>query len=175
MLRVFEQKDVFQYDPQRGRFRDWLGTLVRNKVVERRRRASERVRAQRGDGDDRLAQAESDAPTPDAAWEAAFERALLVTLLDAVRREMNPRDYLAFKLLAIQELPGAAVAKITGLSRNAAYKARRRALQRLSELGQPYRDRGQLADWIKQALGSLPSPAVERILTTGIEKTMRSR
>jgi RNA polymerase sigma-70 factor (ECF subfamily) len=175
MLRVFEQKDVFHYDSQRGRFRDWLGTLVRNKVAERRRRPSERVRAEGGDSEPRLAQAEADGPPPDAAWETAFEQALLLTLLDVVRREMNPRDYLAFELLAIHELPGAAVAKITGLSRNAAYKARRRALQRLGELGQPYRDRGQLGDRIKQAVGSLPSPAVERMLTTHIEKTMRSR
>ena len=106
---------------------------------------------------------------------AAFEHALLLTLLDVVRRETNPRDYVAFELLAIQDLPGAAVAKITGLSRNAAYKARRRVLRRLGELGQPYRDRGQLGVRLKQALGSLPAPAVERVVTTRIEKTMRSR
>ena len=49
------------------------------------------------------------------------------------------------------------VAKITGLSRNAAYKARKRVFQRLSELGQTYRDDGQLGERIKQALRSLPS------------------
>ena len=51
MLNVFEQKDVFHYDPARGRFRDWLGKLVRNKVAQRRRRPSERVRAPGGKSD----------------------------------------------------------------------------------------------------------------------------
>jgi len=40
MLAVFEQRDVYRYDPERGRFRDWLGTLVRNKVADHRRRPS---------------------------------------------------------------------------------------------------------------------------------------
>ncbi|MEN6493942.1 MAG: hypothetical protein ABFD16_06590, partial [Thermoguttaceae bacterium] len=88
---------------------------------------------------------------------------------------MNPRDYLAFELLTLGQLPGAEVAKITGLTRNAAYKARKRALDRLSELGQSYRDAGQLDDRVRQALRSLPSAAVQRSLTTRIEQTMRSR
>ena len=49
MLKVFQHRDVFRYDPQRGRFRDWLAKLVRNQLAERRRRPSERVRARGGD------------------------------------------------------------------------------------------------------------------------------
>lgn len=175
MLRVFEQKDVFRYDPQRGRFRDWLGAVVRNKVAEYRRRPSERVRGRGGDSDAGSAEPQADGARPEAAWEAAFEENLLTILLDVVRSEVNPRDYLAFELLALHELPGAEVARITGLTRNAAYKARRRVFQRLGELGQTYRDDGQLGDRVKQALRLRPGAVVERSLTTRLEKTMRSR
>ena len=48
VLKVFENRDVFRYDPQRGRFRDWLAMVIRNQVAEQRRRPSERIRA-RGD------------------------------------------------------------------------------------------------------------------------------
>ena len=43
MLKVFQQRDVYQYDPARGRFRDWLGTVVRNNVAEHRRRPANRL------------------------------------------------------------------------------------------------------------------------------------
>jgi RNA polymerase sigma factor (sigma-70 family) len=172
MVKVFEQKNIFQYDPQRGRFRDWLGTLVRNQVAEYRRRPAQRIRAEGGTSGGAPAKIEdSDAP-PDAVWEAAFEETLLGILLDVVRREMNPRDYLAFELLSLGQLPGGEVARITGLTRNAAYKARQRAIQRLGELGMTYRDNGQLADHIKKALQSFPPAAVQRSVTTRIAKSM---
>jgi len=49
MLKVFQQRDVYQYDPLRGRFRDWLGTVVRNQVAEHRRRPANRLRAAGGE------------------------------------------------------------------------------------------------------------------------------
>lgn len=175
MLKVFEQKDLFHYDPARGRFRDWLGTLVRHTVAQRRRGPSERIRAQGGDPELPCPEPEARDPRPDALWENAFEETLLLFLLDVVRREMNPRAYLAFELYTLYELPGAKVAEYTGLSRNGVYRAQKRALRRLSELGAAYRNDGQLGRRIKQAVRSRPNAAVERSLSTRIEKTMRSR
>jgi RNA polymerase sigma factor (sigma-70 family) len=175
MLTVFEQKDLFQYDPARGRFRNWLGVLVRNHVAGHRRQPSERVRAPGGDPDVVSTEPEADQPGPDAAWEASFEEALLLVLLDVLRREMNPQAYQAFELLTLGELSGAKVAKYAGLSPTGVYRAHKRALKRLSELGASYREDGQLGERLKQALRSRPAPAVERSLTARIEKSMRSR
>ncbi len=175
MLKVFEQKDLFDYDPARGRFRDWLGTLVRNQVAQRRRGPSERVRAPGGDSEIDPLEPEARQPGPHALWEAAFEEALLLVLLDVVRREMNPRAYLAFELYTLHDLPGGKVAKYTGLSRNGVYRAHKRALKRLRELGAPYRKDGQLGERIKQAIRARPRAAVQRSLSGRIEKTMWSR
>ncbi len=175
MLKVFEQRDFYQYDPSRGRFRDWLAALVRNKVAEYRRRPSDRVRARGGDSQAEPVEPESQDVPPDAAWEAAFENALLIVLLDTVRREMNPRTFMAFELSALYELPGAQVARITGLTRNAVYKSRKRVFKRLEELGAPYRNDGQFHQRVRQAIDSRPGAVVERSLTTRIEESMRSR
>ena len=116
MLKVFEQKDLFRYDPARGRFRAWLGTLVANRVADFRRKPSERVRASGDDshGDPLENVAEASACEDD--WNAAFEQSLLLVLLDVVRHEMSPRAYLAFELSTLHGLPGDKVAQHTGLT-----------------------------------------------------------
>lgn len=175
MLVVFQQKDVFQYDPSRGRFRDWLGTVVRNQVAQYRRRPAERVRPVGSEGDGVLSQVPSQDLSPEATWEEAYERALLAVLLDTVRRETNPRTYLAFELTALEELSGNQVAEMTGMSRNAVYKSYKRMLKRLTELGAGYRNNGQLNQQIKETLHQRPSADVERTMCERIEKTMQSR
>jgi RNA polymerase sigma-70 factor (ECF subfamily) len=173
MLAVFEGRDVFHYDPARGRFRDGLAALVRNKLALHRRRPAQRIRARGGDSRAGPPEPAADSAPPDAAWEAAFEQTLLAVLLDMIRREMNPRTYQAFELFTLDGLPGAVVARMTGLSRTAVYHARKRVLARLKQLGCPYREQGRLSDQVKQAFRSLPSPATERSLTHRIARTMR--
>jgi RNA polymerase sigma factor (sigma-70 family) len=175
MLKVFQQRDVYQYDPARGRFRDWLGTVVRHQVAEHRRRPGNRLRAAGGDSDRRLSAQAGDESDPDAAWEAAFENSLLLALLGAVRRETNARTYLAFELVSLEGLSGREAARMTGLTRNAVYKANQRVLQRLTDLGAPYREEGRLTQQIKQALEHRPPAAAERSLSARIQKTMCSR
>jgi RNA polymerase sigma-70 factor (ECF subfamily) len=174
MVKVFEQKDLFRYDSERGRFRDWLGAVVRNKVIDLRRRAGGSVRGIGGELQDEVAEMAAEGASPDDKWEAAFEESLLLTLLDVVRREMSPRAYLAFELTALHGLPGAKVARHTGLTRNGVYRAKKRAMARLRELGAEYRRDGQLSGRIKEALRRQPDASVERALTERIERTMWS-
>jgi len=171
MLTVFEQRDVYRYDPARGRFRDWLGALARNKVAEFRRRRANRLRGIGAGGDDPPDDPPAEQAEPDVVWESAFEDTLLLTLLDAVRRETSARVYLAFELVTLEGLSGREAAQLTGLTRNAVYKASGRVFQRLVELGAPYRDAGRLTEQLKQALAQRPPAAVERSLTTRIQQT----
>jgi RNA polymerase sigma-70 factor (ECF subfamily) len=175
MLAVFEHRDVYQYDPARGRFRDWLGTLVRNKMVDHRRMPANRLRAAGGDSERCRPDPAADQPAVDAAWEAAFERNLLLALLDVVRRETSARVYVAFELYALQGLSAGEAARLTGLSRNAVYKAYKRLLERLTELGAPYREEGRLVKQIKQALQQRPPAAVARSLTARVQQSICSR
>lgn len=174
LLKVFEQKDLFCYDPARGRFRDWLGKLVQNRIVDFRRMMPERLRAAGGERQAESLEVDGRGNSPEAEWQAAFEQSLLLTLLDIVRREMHPRAYLAFELTAIHGLPGDKVALHTGLSRNGVYRAKKRAMARLRELGAAYRREGCLGEQIRQAMRLRPDANVERSLTARIEKTMRS-
>ena len=102
MLAVFEGKAVFRHDPSRGRFRDWLGGVVRRQVAAHQARPAERCRG-RGGNEDPCIEAEASGDGSDSSWQAAFEQAMLMFLLDAVRREISPRTYLAFELFTLGE------------------------------------------------------------------------
>ncbi len=175
MLKVFEQRDVFRYDPSRGRFRDWLRTVVRNQVAEYRRRPAARIRPHGAEPEKPPIEPEAGDAAPDEAWERAFERGLLSVVLDAARRESDPREYLAFELLMLDDVSGNEAARLTGLSRNAAYKAARRVRARLKALAGAYESEGTLTAALKDALAARPEPALERAMTTRVERTMRAR
>lgn len=170
MLAIFEKKAVFCHDSSRGRFRDWLGGVVRNKVLMRRRSPADRCRA-RGGGDDGLPEPESSEDQPDAHWEAAFDQAMLAFLLDRVRAEVHPRTYQAFEAFALGGCSGAEAARLTGLTPNAVYQARKNVLKRLRELGVVFARRGPPDEMLRDAIRSRPSAAVERSLTMRIEQT----
>jgi DNA-directed RNA polymerase specialized sigma24 family protein len=100
---------------------------------------------------------------------------MLVVLLDVVRREVTPETYQAFELVAIRGLSGEQAAKITGLSRNAVYLARKRVFERLQALGAPRHKNAQLHQRVKETLAMRPKSDVERSMITRLEQTMRSR
>ena len=174
MLAVFNRGQVFRYEPGRGRFRDWLATVVRNQVIKLRQRASERVRARGGDSNQGLGEPEADDAQPDEACETAFERALLLVLVEAVRRQVEPSTYQAFELLVLQKRSGREAARITGLRRNAVYQARKRVFERLRQLGAPYRADGSLDEQLRRAMELRTDARIDRSVTERIENTMRA-
>ena len=175
MTTVFREPKVFCYDPQRGRFRSWLGTIVRNKIAEHRRRPSQRIRPRGGDSWATEGWQNADGLSPEEAWEDAFEKNLMIVLLDVLRSEMTPQRFQAFELFVFSDLSAREVAEITGLTRHGVYNTRRAAFKRLEELGQPYRERGELTARIKEAIESSPDASVERALTCRLQTSFRSR
>jgi ABC-type iron transport system FetAB permease component len=83
-----------------------------------------------------------------------------------------PATFQAFELAVLQEMPGADVARVTGLSRNAVYLARRRILARLAELGATAEPAATLAASLREALRDAPRHAVERAVTIHMEQTL---
>jgi RNA polymerase sigma factor (sigma-70 family) len=174
MLKVFQKRDVFRYEPAQGRFRNWLHRIVNNQVAEFRRRPSERIRAQGGDSMAALMECAAEESRPDPAWDEAFDRAVLAALVHAVQRQTNPRDFVAFELTVLQDRAPGDVARLLGMSRNMVYKARRRVLQQLRQLAGDYADEGRLCRQVREALESLPDAAIGRSLSGQLAETIES-
>ena len=94
---------------------------------------------------------------PDAQLDAAFDQAMLAFLLDVVRGEVRPRTYQAFEAFVLGGCSAAEAARLTGLTPNAVYQARKNILRRLRELGAALRS--QWAHRRNSASGrSAPAP-----------------
>src|SRR5262245_29790675 len=78
--RVSEAIRAFNYQPDLGRFRDWLGTVVRNEI-HRLLKADLGAAHGRGGADD-PALAQAAAPAADSEWTAEFNSHILQTALE---------------------------------------------------------------------------------------------
>jgi RNA polymerase sigma-70 factor (ECF subfamily) len=116
----------FQYNPDRGRFRGWLFTIVRNQLKMFRR-----AQARRPIG----AELVGDVPDDTAAetWDLECRRRLFVWACQRVRPTVSPTTWAAFWRTAVDEASGEAVAQETGLSVAAVYLAKSRVLARLRQ------------------------------------------
>lgn len=116
----------FEYDPARGRFRDWLGTLTRHRLARffARRPRPDAV----PDLDGR-----PNAADPDPDWDAAFNAQILRAALDRARPAFEPATWRAFELTWQENRPAGEAARETGLAVDAVYAAKSRVLKRLRE------------------------------------------
>ena len=83
---------------------------------------------------------------------------MLAFLLDMVRAQVHPRTYQAFEAVTLGGCSGAEAARLTGLTQNAVYQARKNVLRRLRELGAVFGREGPPDEMIRAALRSRPAP-----------------
>ncbi len=122
----------FDYRPELGRFRDWLGTVTRNEI---NRLLKKEVRAARGSGGveeeptlDSIA-----ARGEDTAWAEEFNAHLLATALARSRPHFEEQTWRAFERVWLDKRPAAEVAEELQVPIDRVYVAKSRVLERLQQ------------------------------------------
>jgi RNA polymerase sigma-70 factor (ECF subfamily) len=131
LVRVARSMRAFAYQPERGRFRDWLGTVTRNQLSSflARRQRTERVGAS-----DRPSEVEeAAAPEADSEWTAAFHAQVLAVALERIRPGFEAVTWDAFLRVWQAGRPALDVAQELGLPIDKVYAAKARVLKRLRE------------------------------------------
>jgi RNA polymerase sigma-70 factor (ECF subfamily) len=121
------------YDPARGRFRNWLFTITRNKLYTFLDAQRRRVRAT---GDDEMRDRLSDVEAPndgESDWDKEYERQQFAVAADQVRGEFTSSTWKAFWGTAVDGRKPQEVGAQLGLSPGAVYVAKSRVLARLRE------------------------------------------
>jgi len=121
------------YDPARGRFRNWLFTVTRNKLYTFLDAQRRRVRAT-GDDEMRDRLTEVEAPSDgEADWDKEYERQQFAVAADQVRGEFTSSTWKAFWGTAVDGRKPQEVGAQLGLSPGAVYVAKSRVLARLRQ------------------------------------------
>ncbi|MCA9190437.1 MAG: sigma-70 family RNA polymerase sigma factor [Planctomycetales bacterium] len=132
MFGLMRSLRTFEYDPQRGTFRGWLVTVLRNHLSKHFEKHS---RQHQGSGDtatlDLLNQLPMD--TLDEAWEAQCKLSEFHWAADRIRHEFQGSTWSAFWLTTVEGLEIGQVARQLGKSAGAVYVARSRVLARIRE------------------------------------------
>jgi len=138
MMLVLRKIPEFTYDPQRGRFRNWLFTITANKTREAMRRSkgdrmisiSDRKPGDEQALEDRLA---AEGPEVTDAIERTWRQSLVEEALRRVQEDpqTKPETFAVFQAYAVEGKPVEAVAAQFGLKRNAVYQIKNRFINRL--------------------------------------------
>jgi RNA polymerase sigma factor (sigma-70 family) len=128
MLDIFKNHKTFQYDPQKGRFRDYLRQVIRRNAIDLLRR--------RGDKQSQaIIEDSSLAEDPMAAkWESEWREHVLNQALMQLRQSIQPKTYQAFELYALKGEPAKTVAQFLDISVGQVYLAKHRATATLRQL-----------------------------------------
>lgn len=115
---------TFEYQPEKGRFRDWLGLIARRRLGKFFARNAGRPEP--------LADEPPDETDPE--WTAAFHARLLDAAMERIRGDFEVTTWQAFTENWLNDRPVPEVAAATGLSVAAVYVAKSRVLKRLREM-----------------------------------------
>ena len=122
-----------EYDPAKGAFRNWLFTIVRNKLANWRAAQANRPHGSGDSATHRLLEGWAAPDAPEAEWEGEWERRLVAWACEQARRQVSDATWQAFWRTAVEGQPGKQVAADLGLTVAAVYHARGRVLSRLKE------------------------------------------
>ena len=118
----------FEYDPDKGRFKSWLRTLVNNRVRDLLRRKPDH---QADTGHLEIGQQREE--SPEEAFDKIWMDEHLSVCLRQVKSEVEPQTYEAFRRYVIRQEPIERVAEALQLTENNMYKIKWRVTQKLQE------------------------------------------
>ncbi len=132
MLALVKSVPEFRHSGQKGAFRTWLRTIVRNRLLGfRRRKATVKETVQKLDST--LLDFEDPASDIRLSWEEQHNRYVIARMLELLESDFTVTTWLAFKRQSVDGCTAQQAAGELGLSINAVLIAKSRVLRRLRQ------------------------------------------
>lgn len=127
MQSVASHIGSFDYDPEKGRFKAWLRTMVQNKV-----RNSYRSGRRREVDGELLLNVPSTGSSPEELFEQLWMQEHLWHCLRSLKNEVEEQTYLAFERYVLEQRPVQEVANELGLTTNHVYTIKWRLTEKVA-------------------------------------------
>ena len=131
MLCMFTKAGKFKYDRDKGRFRDYMRTIIDRRAVDIKRRRDPAIRI--GDDivrvKDRLV-----SPEQDDRWLEEWKTHVLNQALVELKSALEPITYQIFELYALKGWEPARVERFLTVRKSSIYTAKSRAVDKLVEI-----------------------------------------
>lgn len=128
MLAIAEHIGGFDYNPDKGRFKAWLRTIVNNRIRNaasaKREESSDTIEFQRGD---------PKGESPDEMFDRMWMKEHLDYAMNEVRLGVEPSSWEAFEALVIKDEPVEQVCERLKMNSNQLYSIKFRLTKKLSE------------------------------------------
>lgn len=128
MRKVSSAIKSFEYDPIRGRFRAWLGTVAANTIKSHLNQSNRRANS--------IPQTEAIAPIdqfsdPDSAWVEIYSERIFHVACSRVKPRFNSKTWACFEATWLQQKPASQVAKEQEVPVHSVYVNKSRVLKKL--------------------------------------------
>jgi RNA polymerase sigma-70 factor (ECF subfamily) len=139
VVTVAKKIKDFQYDRAKGSFRGWLGTIIRSRVVDlKRKRLPVKPPSIRALGEASRTSTTRRIPDPApvdfyTVYDLAWREYLCEKALELLKEELSPKQYAIFDLSVNKGRPVPEIMKTLGVSRPQVYMAKLRGLQTLKQ------------------------------------------
>jgi RNA polymerase sigma-70 factor (ECF subfamily) len=123
---------TFEYQRDKGRFRDWLGTVTRHKLGQFLKGKANQVGSAGGEEGQGLL-SDLAVAAPDAQWTEEFNAQVLRTALERIRPHFEPTTWQAFSQVWLDRRSALETSQALKVPLEGVYLAKSRVLKRLRE------------------------------------------
>ena len=134
LLNLFKSDTVYKYDKSKGRFRDYLKTVIDRRAFDLIRKHKDREKSFDELEDKGVLISSDDYEKSEVRWNREWHKSLIEQANALRRPEVSPATGDAFHMTVIENLPGDVVAQKLNISLESVYVAKHRFIKRLKPI-----------------------------------------
>ena len=130
VLKIAKYIDRFEFNPARGKFRNWVCMITKQQIANHYRKVNRQPPIEEFESDDPESMPEIEDPVNqwNEIWDSEYIGYLNGMALSEVKRKVGPKQYQIFHLYCVKDLSVDKIVEILDVSPNEVYLAKNRVM-----------------------------------------------